>query len=70
MRSERLWARPVAVGSVLLPVAAYLLWRSRMLRWGATDGEAHERLPGDDLIHDPDGAVTMVTTLPAPPERV
>lgn len=61
---------PVAVGSVLLLVAAYLAWRSRMLRWGATDDEAHARLPGDDLIHDPDGSVTMATTLPAPPERV
>jgi hypothetical protein len=69
MRSKHSWARAVAAAS-LVQVAAYLLWRPRMLRWGATDREVAERLPGDDLIHGPDGAVTMATNLPAPPEQV
>jgi len=37
MRSRRSSAHPVATASVLFQIAAYLLWRPRMLRWGATD---------------------------------
>lgn len=51
-------------------VAVYLLWRPRMLRWGATDDEAAEPLPGDDRTPNPRMQSTRAITIDAPPERV
>ena len=52
-------------------VAAYvLLGRPRQLRWGATDREYGEPLPGDDLIADPDLAATRAITICAPSSQV
>jgi hypothetical protein len=51
-------------------VSAYLLWRPRMLRWGATAVEASESLPGDELTPDPRVQSTRAITIDAPPERV
>lgn len=44
--------------------------RPRLLRWGATDNEAHRTLPGDELTPNADGQSTMATTLPAAPDQV
>jgi hypothetical protein len=41
-----------------------------MLRWGATAHEAGRRLPGDELLADPDGESTMAITVEAPPAAV
>jgi hypothetical protein len=49
---------------------AYLVWRPRMLRWGATDQEVRERLPGDDRTPTPRVQSTRAVTIDAPPERV
>jgi len=38
----------VAGGAFAAEDVTYLLWRPRMLRWGATSDEASEPLPGDD----------------------
>ena len=35
-------------------VAAVAVMRRRQLRWGATDAESTEPLPGDELVPDPD----------------
>jgi hypothetical protein len=51
-------------------VVGYLLWRPRMLRWGATGEEAVEPLPGDDRTPHPRVQSTRAVTIAAPPERV
>jgi hypothetical protein len=43
----------LAGGALAAEVVTYLLWRPRMLRWGATDGEVSEPLPGDDRTPRP-----------------
>lgn len=60
----------LAAGAIAAEVAAYLLWRPRMLRWGATDEEASEALPGDDHTPHPRTQSTRAVTIDAPPERV
>ena len=63
----RLLLGGVAVGAGMV---AYLAWRPRMLRWGATDDEAGEALPGDDATPHPVFQSTRAITIDAPPERV
>jgi hypothetical protein len=47
-----------------------LLLRRPILNWGATDGEAHARLPGDELLEDADGVATRAITIAAPAAAV
>src|ERR671910_1305210 len=57
----------------LLSVAAMLyrlLSRRPILNWGATDGEAAARLPGDELLEDADGVATRAITIDAPASAV
>ncbi len=61
---------PLAAGAIAAEVAAYLLWRPRMLRWGATAQEASEALPGDGYTPHPRTQSTRAVTIGAPPERV
>jgi hypothetical protein len=51
-------------------VAGYAVWRPRMLRWGATDQEATEPLPGDDATPDPRVQSTRAITIDATREQV
>ena len=44
--------------------------RPRMLRWGATEDEAHEPLPGDELVPDPSIESTRAVTINARPENI
>jgi hypothetical protein len=60
----------LAGGCLGAEVAAYLLWRPRMLRWGATAEEAGEPLPGDDHTPRPRVQSTRAVTIDAPPEQV
>jgi hypothetical protein len=63
--------RYAAFVTVIGGVAAYiLLGRSRQLRWGTTDQESDEPLPGDDLIADPDVIATRAITVRATADRV
>jgi hypothetical protein len=57
----------VLVGSTL--VASPLL-RSWYNRWGATDVEVRQPLPGDELVPSPMLGYTRAITIQAPPERV
>jgi hypothetical protein len=51
--------------------AAYiLLARPWQLRWGATDQESDEPLPGDDLIASPDLTATRAIAIRAPADEV
>ena len=44
--------------------------RRRILRWGATAGEASSPLPGDELLPDADVVSTRAVTIAAPPSDV
>jgi hypothetical protein len=50
--------------------AGLFLWRSRMLRWGATQEEFRLSLPGDQLIGEPVLCTTRATLIDAPPEKI
>jgi len=51
--------------------AAYiLLARPRHLRWGTTDQDSDEPLPGDDLIQSPNLAATRAVTVRASADQV
>jgi hypothetical protein len=56
-----------ATGAV---VAGYLVWRPRMLRWGATDAEATESLPGDGDAPAARVQSTRAIDIDAPPDQV
>jgi hypothetical protein len=60
----------LAGGALAAEVVAYLLWRPRMLRWGATAEEAREPLPGDERTPHPRVQSTRAVTIDAPPEQV
>jgi hypothetical protein len=60
----------LAGGALAAEVVAYVLWRPRMLRWGATAQEASEPLPGDDHTPHPRVQSTRAVTINAPPEQV
>jgi len=52
-------------------VAVYVLYvRPWMLRWGATEGEGAEWLPGDDVVSGATLAVTRAIDIAAPPVEV
>ena len=63
----------VSLTFVATGVAAALyrqLLRSPILTWGATDAEAHARLPGDELLEEADGVATRAITIDAPAAAV
>jgi hypothetical protein len=60
----------VAGVAVAAEIVGYLLWRPRMLRWGATPEEAAEPLPGDDRTPHPRLQSTRAVTIDAPPDKV
>ena len=62
--------RLLAGGAIAVEVVTYLLWRPRMLRWGATSKEVREPLPGDERTPHPRVQSTRAVTIDAPPERV
>jgi len=51
-------------------LAAYLVWRPAMLRWGTQAGESAEPLPGDGLAPRPRVQSTRAITIDVPPGRV
>jgi hypothetical protein len=60
----------LALGGASLAITGYLVWRPRMQRWGATEAEAREALPGDELTPHPRVQTTRAITIDAPPEDV
>ncbi len=46
------------------------LFRRRHLRWGATEAELRERMPGDELLADPSFNATRAITIDTPPDKV
>ena len=61
----------VFLGATAGAALAYVLFgRSRQLRWGATEGDPIEALPGDDLIPDSDLTATRAMTVRAATDEV
>jgi hypothetical protein len=55
----------------VIGLAAYtLLARRWQLRWGTTDSESEEQLPGDDLIENADITATRAITIRAAADQV
>src|SRR5260370_33897119 len=51
-----------------IAAAAYpMLWRQQCMTWGATADEAASKMPGDDLLPNPDMLSTRAITIGAPP---
>jgi uncharacterized protein YndB with AHSA1/START domain len=57
-------------GLTLLACGYAQLARPPMARWGATDGEVADAMPGDGEVPEPQFAVTRAVTIAAPPEAV
>ena len=57
-----------------IAIALVALYRRRfrraILTWGATDGEADARLPGDELLEHADGVATRAIDIDAPAAAV
>lgn len=47
-----------------------LVFRARMLNWGASEDEVQDRLPGDELLPQADLTATRAITIAAPPRDV
>lgn len=62
-------AAVAAVGAGALAAYAMAV-RPWHLRWGATDEEVNERLPGDELVPHPNVVATHAITIDAPVEEV
>jgi hypothetical protein len=60
----------VGVGALLLPGVYVRMVRPRMARWGATDGEVLESMPGDEEVRAPQLTVTRAVDIVAPPQEV
>jgi hypothetical protein len=58
----------VAVASPLFLFAP--VYRSRHLRWGASDAEVAGAMPGDEIVPEPSFTATRAITIDAPPEAV
>jgi hypothetical protein len=72
MGDGRIARKRVLRGAGLMLIASGYarLARPRMARWGATDGEVADAMPGDGEIPEPQFAVTRAVTIAAPPEAV
>jgi hypothetical protein len=69
--SERHFIRGLGDVAVASPLFLFApLYRRRHLRWGATDAEVAEAMPGDDHVADPSFDATRAITIGAPPEKV
>ncbi len=65
-------AGEVLVGGsqVLLATVTAPLGRGRYNRWGASETEVAQPMPGDELVTEPQLGYTRAITIHAPPERV
>jgi hypothetical protein len=61
--------RVVTSGAVVLALYRFVL-RSRQLRWGATDEEVADTMPGDDLLVHSDLTATRAITIRRGPDGV
>jgi hypothetical protein len=57
--------RRASLITAVVAVAAVAVMRRRQLRWGATDAESKQPLPGDELVPEPDLTATRAITIHA-----
>ncbi len=73
-RRSRTWigriTRPLAIAGALAPLVYGSILRPRHVRWGATDEEVGEPLPGDELAPHPVMASTRAVTINAPADAI
>jgi hypothetical protein len=69
IRTVRTLGRFASVGAAGALAYAFTI-RPRMLRWGATEEEAHGALPGDEIVRTPRYACTHAVTIDATPAEV
>ena len=68
MRAGQIRGAALATGAVL---AGYMvLARPWTLGWGASDEEAAERVPGDEVVERPRYQTTHAVAIRAPPSKV
>jgi len=67
-------AKAAVLGTLVLGAAVgaatYPWWRRWCTTWGATEGEADARLPGDELLDRPDLVTTRAVRIDAPPAAI
>jgi len=67
MRARRIIGSAFGLSLAAVAAVRYRRWH---LRWGATDAEVDETLPGDDMCPDPNFAFTRAITIAARPEDI
>lgn len=61
----------IALAILILVFAIYFyIYRPWQVRWGATDDEVSQSMPGDDLVTNPSLNATRVVTIDAPPDKI
>ena len=60
-------AGAAAIASTILLLPITRLWYRK---WGASDYEVHQSLPGDDLVPRARSEITVAITIQAPAEQV
>jgi hypothetical protein len=72
-RKRRPWLRIAAwiIGIPVLALAAYfwIAW-PWLSRWGATDADIRQTMPGDELVPSPAFVTTKAVSVQAPPEAI
>jgi hypothetical protein len=69
-------SRDAKIGLILDTLSAVPIWavtplaRPWHMRWGATEAEVREVMPGDDIVHRAQFNATRAITIEAPPEQV
>jgi hypothetical protein len=69
-RSASRLLRPLAAAATAIPSLYLLVVRPWHLRWGATDAEVRQPLPGDDLVSQPKLVATRAISIRAPASQV
>jgi hypothetical protein len=70
MEAKRTLAAAAGAAAVLGPVSYLLFFRRWCLTWGAREGEASAKLPGDELLADAGLVTTRAVAVDAPPEAI
>jgi hypothetical protein len=61
----------IIIGVVGVAAVVYPLFiRPRQLRWGATQAEVDQKMPGDDIVIQPNFMATRAVTVNATPEKI
>ena len=69
MEAKRTLAAAAGAAAVLGPVSYLLFFRRWCLTWGAREGEASAKLPGDELLADAGLVTTRAVAVDAPRRR-